>query len=445
VKLRNVGRVAVEARQLADFRQFNQACIAQLWRAFDQPPSPTVWNRHINAALRKAVRLEQSEGSTAVVVQNEAKFLSGWTVPDYLIEGMLQRRFIYSLTAQTGHGKTAIALRIAKAIDSILPSFLGGHQVDCGRVGYLVGENPDDVRARVIGENAIAGPTAGNILFVPGVFDTDSLLKKAKTLGPLDLLIVDTSAAYFLGAEENSNVEYGNHARKLRRLIDLPGGPCVLVLCHPTKYASEPSQLLPRGGGAFLAEIDGNLTAFKEESNLVVLHHHPDKLRGPGFQPITFRLETITCSQLVDSKGRLLPTVRAVALTETEEAAEVEQARTDEDALMAVMAEAQAKAKTMSIAEMAVAVGWTLANGEGNRSKVQRALKRLERDKLVKNERGKWKLAKSENQAKAETGAKTKTGTKAKTGAKQAGAETKPGGGVKGGTEAGTKQAGIED
>jgi hypothetical protein len=100
--------------------------------------------------------------------------------------------------------------------------------------------------------------------------------------------------------------------------------------------------------------------------------------------------------------------VHAVDLTETEEAAEVEQGRTDEDALMAVMAGAEPKAEPMSIAEMAVAVGWTLANEEGNRSKVQRVLKRLEKDKLVKNERGKWRLAgRSENQAKAETGTKT--------------------------------------
>ena len=39
VKLRNAGTVAVEAGQLADFRRFNQACIAQLWCAFDPPPS----------------------------------------------------------------------------------------------------------------------------------------------------------------------------------------------------------------------------------------------------------------------------------------------------------------------------------------------------------------------------------------------------------------------
>jgi hypothetical protein len=335
-----------------------------------------------------------------IKIQAEADFVGDWRPPDYLIEGVIQRRFIYALTGQTGHAKTAIALRIAKAVDT-LNAFLAGHQVDHGRVAYLVGENPDDVRARVIGENAVAGNTAGNILFVPGVFNTDALLDKAATLGALDLLIVDTSAAYFLGEEENSNTEYGNHARKLRRLIDLPGGPCVLVLCHPTKYASEPTQLLPRGGGAFLAEIDGNLTVWKEEDRLAILHHS-DKMRGPGFEPITFRLETVRVEQLHDSKGRLIPTVRAVPISEEDERAEADTARSDEDALLIARLHGPAD---MSMADLAKALNWVSASGQLLKAKVQRVLNRLAKEKLVKLERKRWVLTdKGQKAAKAEKG-----------------------------------------
>jgi hypothetical protein len=42
----------------------------------------------------------------------------------------------------------------------------------------------------------------------------------------------------------------------------MPGGPCVLVACHPPKNAGD-DNLLPRGGGAFIAEMDGNLTGRK--------------------------------------------------------------------------------------------------------------------------------------------------------------------------------------
>ena len=78
------------------------------------------------------------------------------------------------------------------------------------------------------------------------------------SIGGVDLVMVDTSAAYFLSEDENSNKQMGDHAKTLRRLTTLPGGPCVLVLCHPIKHAIEPAQLLPRGGGSFLAEMDGN-------------------------------------------------------------------------------------------------------------------------------------------------------------------------------------------
>ena len=40
----------------------------------------------------------------------------------------------------------------------------------------------------------------------------------------------------------------------------MPGEPCVIVACHPVKNASD-DNLIPRGGGAFLNEVDGNLTA----------------------------------------------------------------------------------------------------------------------------------------------------------------------------------------
>jgi hypothetical protein len=44
------------------------------------------------------------------------KFIKMFTPPDFLIDGMLQRRFVYSLTGQTGHAKSAVALYLAELI-----------------------------------------------------------------------------------------------------------------------------------------------------------------------------------------------------------------------------------------------------------------------------------------------------------------------------------------
>jgi len=79
----------------------------------------------------------------------------------------------------------------------------------------------------------------------------------AKKLHPT-LVVVDTVAAYFEGDDDNDNVQMGNYARLLRSMTKLPGGPCVLALAHPTKRAAD-DDLIPKGGGPFLNEVDGNV------------------------------------------------------------------------------------------------------------------------------------------------------------------------------------------
>ena len=329
-------------------------------------------------------------------------FLKGFVPPDYLVDGILQRRFIYALTGQTGHAKTALALLLAELVSSTSLTRLGAHEAERGRVIYLVGENPDDIRMRVIGADAQRedDPAKDRISFIPGVFSIREMkyviAAEAKRLGGVDLVIVDTSAAYFLGEDENANPQMGAHARMLRTLTTIPGGPCVLVLCHPIKHVSDPTQLVPRGGGAFLAEMDGNLTIWRRNDDLVELHHC-GKFRGPGFEPMTFRLEKITTTKLTDKKGRLLPTVRAVLISESEEEKQVEHMRGDEDALLAALL----KDPDHSVADLARACGWTSPNGEPHKSKVHRILERLSKvkPKLAVKLRDQWALTEAGKKA----------------------------------------------
>jgi hypothetical protein len=315
------------------------------------------------------------------------EFLKGFVPPDYLIDGMLQRRYVYCLTGQTGHAKTALALLVATIVGSReAGAMFGNHAVEQGQVVYLAGENPDDVRMRLLG---IDIDLDTHISIIPGVFDIGTMLDRLATemqrLGKVDLIIVDTSAAYFLGQDENNNPQMGAHARMLRKLTEMPGGPCVLVLCHPIKHVIDPSQLLPRGGGAFLAEMDGNLTAWKQDS-LVQLHHN--KIRGPGFEPMTFRVEQVKSPNLIDSKGRLIPTVKAVAISEDEEAAEKQSTRDEEDQLLTALAENP----NSSMADLARTCEWMWQSGVPAKSRVERVLKRLKDAKLVKQVRGQWVL-----------------------------------------------------
>jgi hypothetical protein len=330
--------------------------------------------------------LQAPEIATRIVKTLE-EFLADFQPPDYLLDGILQRRFVYSLTAQTGHGKTALALLIARIVGGSDPkAALGKHAAEKGQVVYFAGENPDDLRMRVLGDEHLFNDNKARISFIPGTFSIEAMRTKIeaeiKRLGGVDLVIIDTSAAYFLGKDELSNTEMGAHARLLRTLTTLPGGPCILVLCHPVKHVTDPSQLLPRGGGAFLAEVDGNLTLWKHDGALLDLHH-TDKLRGPGFDPISLRLETVTTTRLMDKKGRIIPTVRAVWISDAETERETEDARSDEDALLKAML-----IPGQSIADLATACGWCTSSGEPYKSKVQRVLKRLDKDKLVVTKRG---------------------------------------------------------
>ena len=88
------------------------------------------------------------EPSNLCLIESSLLFTSSFTPPDYLIDEVLQRRFVYSMTAPTGGGKTSLALCMAAHLDLGRP--LGGHEVEKCKVLFLAGENPDDVCMRWI-------------------------------------------------------------------------------------------------------------------------------------------------------------------------------------------------------------------------------------------------------------------------------------------------------
>ena len=204
-------------------------------------------------------------GGRRPMVLSSAAFVASFEAPEYTVAGILQRRFIYSFTGQTGGGKTAIMLTLAAHV-ALGRNISPQHEVEKGRVLYLAGENPVDVQMRWIAmaQQFDFDPDDADVWFIPGAFRIsevrDYLEAEVEAIDGVSLVLVDTSAAYFEGEDENNNQQAGAHARLLRGLTDLPGGPCVVVATHPPKSASD-SNLQPRGGGAFIAEMDGNLTA----------------------------------------------------------------------------------------------------------------------------------------------------------------------------------------
>ena len=316
--------------------------------------------------------------------------MAGFSPPAYLVDGVLQRGYLYSLTARTGQGKTAVAMYIAQAISRGLP--MHGKEVKAGTVLLLAGENPDDIRARFLVLADAYGFKAEDLKmrFVAGVIDIAAKMPEIKAeaekITDLVLVIVDTAAAYFPGDETNNNSQQGAYARLLRQLTLLPGKPAVLVNCHPIKNASR-DNLLPMGGRACLTVVDGNLWLWATAEKQTTLHWL-GKFRGPEFEPMTFELEVADSARVIDAKGRLMPSVVARPISELKQQME-EGKRESEDAMVL---RAIAADRNISIAELARKCGFVNSAGQPMKSTVYRICNQLLEEKLLERRGNKYRI-----------------------------------------------------
>jgi AAA domain len=136
------------------------------------------------------------------LIKSTAEFLERFEPPEYLWDGILRRRFLYSLTAQTGAGKTAFALLISAY--AARGALLCGREIEGGCVLYFAGENPDDIRMRWIVMRALGIAPEDGVFFVDGSHEIAAIVERvAAELTErgleLALVVVDTSAAYFRG------------------------------------------------------------------------------------------------------------------------------------------------------------------------------------------------------------------------------------------------------
>ena len=330
-------------------------------------------------------------------IKTSADFVAGFTPPDYLIYGLLLRAFVYSMTGMTGAGKTSICLLIAAYV--ALGRAIGKLEVERGKVLYLVGENADDVCMRWIKlcEDLKVEPHNVGVCFIDIrlklSLDTVKTKLGNETVdhGPFVLVIVDTSVAFFEGDNENDNVQALAHAKVMRGLIDMvEGRPTVIVATHPVKNAAA-DNLLPRGGGSFLNEMDGNLTCRKDDSTGTVELHWQGKFRGPEFAPIPFKLIPGTTEKLKDTKGRLIWTVTAAPIDQAEKTKMEATAEGKADALLILLN----KETNLSQLQMAERLGWFYKTGGGNKTAVERMLNKLKAEKLVEHQGRCWLLTKN--------------------------------------------------
>ena len=354
----------------------------------------TAWlDRQEMELVTPAIRVEQvpvdEKKAVEVNVMRIGDFVRDFTPPDYLIDGVAQSGTLISLTAPTGIGKTAVSIAISMAIQS--GSNIDNIETKQGRVVYLCGENPDDVRMRILMMCKVKGidPDKLDIYVVDGTFDIasahKSLENQAEKIGGVTMVVVDTLMAYFQGDDDNSNAQMAAYARDvLRPLTRLPGHPCVIVPAHPVKNARSKDLMVPRGGGAFLNEVDANLCLTSDGEGVVQLHW-AGKIRGPEFDPVPFVLEELSHEEVTDSEGRVLKSVMARAAAEKEIRNRMGDTITLEDDVLLLL-DAMKEPSIRRIAEELPGA---------TKSKVERAIKILKEHKMVKTRRRTYVLTKS--------------------------------------------------
>ena len=257
----------------------------------------------LDEALRKKKEQQQQQNGhdsgedtlfqrgVRIVTGND--FIKSFRPPDLAVPGLqIRKHAVYAMSGRTGHGKTGIVLHLSLCKASGWD--FAGDVVPIGRVLILAGENPEDHLMRLIlaqNHYGLSDDVIDRIKVLPHAFPlhkhVDEVVAMAAAHGPFDLVFVETAAAYFHGEDDNANMPMRDLAVACRSLTRISGEPCVIVPAHPNKAANAPDAMVPRGGGAFLNEMDGNLSVFSTDIGTTTVLHWCGKWRGPTFEPIT--------------------------------------------------------------------------------------------------------------------------------------------------------------
>ncbi len=320
-------------------------------------------------------------------IRTGAEFIATHKPPVWLIDGVVQRSRLYACTSLTGHGKTAVWLYNGCMIHA--GRLIGHLDSFPGNVLFLAGENPADLEARMIGMVKAYGLPRERLPYVlPGGFPMDDeaadwLKLEIASLGiAFSLIIGDTAASFFPGDNDNDNVQAGDYARTLRSFTtDCTGNPAVVALCHPVKNAGK-GNLLPRGGGAFLNELDANLVLWSETKGEVTELSWQGKIRGPEFAPVGYRMRRVPTG-MVDEKHRPEVTIIAEPMSEEATASHFKQALANEDAVLLLTRDHP----DWSQMQMCRHIGWLDDGGQPEKWHVQRAQAKLREAKLIEQRR----------------------------------------------------------
>ncbi|MEP1198243.1 AAA family ATPase [Tateyamaria sp.] len=222
---------------------------------------------------------------------------------------------IYSMTAPTGTGKTAVVLPLAISVATGKDILNLGVEKP-GRVLLCMGENPDETVEKFYASLFAHGLTIADLKdrlsLLEGVHTTKQIALEMKQLGGnFDLVVMDTLSAFMgmsEGMELNNNSDvliFINNLRSDFRGAGL-GNPMTLLPAHPVKGAAEKSRMIPFGAGSILNQVDGNFCLLPAGGNRIKLEW-VGKMRGNFDGSRHFELKKQSNNLLRDAEERHMP------------------------------------------------------------------------------------------------------------------------------------------
>lgn len=217
---------------------------------------------------------------------------------EYVVENLLVKGYLYTLTARNNHGKTTLAVLLAAAVSK--GENFAGNRTKQGRVLLLSGENAydTDLKLKVLGESI----DLSMVDVIDGSYEMRTNFQNIIKMNShyiYDLVIADSLQSYFVEGDLNKNAEAKEHIKAFRELSKLNGNPTVVVLAHPVK-SPDPTNLVPYGGGSIINEIDTNLT-LNLSDGVATLHH--TKVRQAAFPEMKFELEIVELEGMTNNFG----------------------------------------------------------------------------------------------------------------------------------------------
>jgi hypothetical protein len=322
--------------------------------------------------------VHQESGRNKIEALSGRDFCKEYEPVDFLIDSIIEETRLYTLTAPTGTGKTAVSLLIAESV-ALGKSFAGNITKQAG-VLILSGENPSDVRVRFMAM-CDRNPELKDapIYFTKDPFSIEDKLDEIydifKKHPDIKLVIVDTLQAFFDGEDSNSNTEKIAFAQTLRTICSW--GVAVLVNAHPTKSATRDTNE-PYGGGSFVNEVDGNLALWSDGDGSIDFYWCK-KFRG-SFENFSLELIKVEVESAQNSRGERLNTVIAKVIGDVDRVSMNNRAQLDDIKALDYI---KNNSPLVNRNEIARHLKWNYINGKPDGSRVKRSISRLMKEKLV--------------------------------------------------------------